>query len=102
MYQNASATFRDLLPCLVDAFLVSRPSFVPFLKELTNAFGRLAALGVDVPPGTEGAILVAATLLDESVLSVVVVVDALTVGDLFLRGGGGTRLFLEERERRFC
>jgi hypothetical protein len=102
MYQNASATLRDVLPCLVHTFLVSRPSFVPPLEELSDAFGRLAALGIDVFPGREGAVLVAAALLDEPVLPAVVVVDALTVGDLFLRGGGGTRLFLEESERRFC
>lgn len=102
MYQNASATLRNLLTCLIHTFLVSGPAFVPLLEELSDAFGGLAALGIDVSPGREGAVLVAAALLDEPVLPVVVVVDALTVGDLFLRGGGSTRLFLEESERRFC
>lgn len=86
---------------LIDPLLLAGPFFVPLLEEFADSLGGLAALVVDVPPGVEGGVFVAAALLDESVLSLVVVVDALAVGDGFLRGEGGTRWFLDDSDRRF-
>lgn len=100
-YQDAGAAFGDVLARLVDALLVCGPALVTLLEELADALAGPAELGVDVPPSGEGGVLVAAALLDEALLALLVVVLALPVGQLLLRGGGRTRLFFEESERRF-
>lgn len=60
--------------------------FVTLLEELADAFGGLAAFGIDVPPCSKSGILVAATFLDEVMFAGVVVVHTLPVGDFFLSG----------------
>lgn len=87
-----------MFSCFIHSLFISGPPLVSLLEKLSNPLTCLAAFSIDVPPSIQRTVFIASALLDEVVLSFVVIVNALPIRDLFalVLGGKGASFFAND------